>query len=485
MPNQNLLFKSTGVGLAERLVRRVRIAHRLVDIATITTAGAIAWWLRFGTFDMSGHHYLAAVFVIGSAALILPLAGAYSTLRSHRYWKALSQALLGWTLAIGLAATVAYLTKTGEMFSRLWIGYWWLGGLAILPITRFALAKISQRLSTSKHYREGAILVGQGPLMQKLLDTFSGNTYSGVTTVAIFATDGNTSDAPGILQINNITELESLLDPLNPSDSIKEGAHIDQLWLVGQSLSPDLTKKLIDVASHNAVRVIFAPDLPLAYDHPWAQAYNLNGMPVIDLSPAPSSLNRTTKRMFDLAIAIPGLIICAPLFAIIAIAIRLESQGPIFYRQERLTRHGRAFTIFKFRSMYSTEDSRKITQATKGDDRITKVGKILRQTSLDEIPQLLNVLKGEMSAVGPRPHAHLHSDTYRNMIPGYMYRHLVKAGMTGLAQVQGLRGETSNPEQMRLRVIEDTNYINNWSPLLDLRILMKTFWIVVTGKNAW
>ena len=174
-----------------------------------------------------------------------------------------------------------------------------------------------------------------------------------------------------------------------------------------------------------------------------------------------------------------------PLMAVIATAVKLTSPGPIIFKQRRYGLHGEEIIVYKFRSMTVCEDGPDVAQARKSDSRITRLGGFLRKTSLDELPQFINVLQGRMSIVGPRPHAVVHNELYRKLIKGYMLRHKVKPGITGWAQVNGLRGETETLEKMQQRVEFDLHYLRNWSLFLDLRIIMKTAWIVARGDDAY
>ena len=174
-----------------------------------------------------------------------------------------------------------------------------------------------------------------------------------------------------------------------------------------------------------------------------------------------------------------------PVFLVVAACIKFDSKGPIFFKQRRYGLGGKEFKVFKFRTMTVTEDGDSVVQATKDDVRVTKVGKVLRKTSLDELPQLLNVLNTSMSLVGPRPHAVAHNETYKTLIGGYMRRHSVKPGITGWAQVNGCRGETATLEQMQRRVDFDRDYLRRWSIGLDVYILLKTVKQVLTGDEAY
>ena len=192
----------------------------------------------------------------------------------------------------------------------------------------------------------------------------------------------------------------------------------------------------------------------------------------------------TLKRTLDLMVAVPLLLILTPVLLVLALWIKLDSKGPVFFRQARHGLNGRAFDILKFRSMHVLENGDEIAQAVKDDPRVTRAGSVMRQTSLDELPQLLNVIKGEMSLVGPRPHAVAHDRLYGALIPGYLVRQSVKPGITGWAQVHGLRGATPTAESMRARVEHDIWYARNRRLLLDIEIILRTFGEVVRGRNA-
>ena len=191
------------------------------------------------------------------------------------------------------------------------------------------------------------------------------------------------------------------------------------------------------------------------------------------------------KRTIDLGVAIPALLLFAPFMAAIALWIALDSRGPVLFRQHRLGMGGRPFQILKFRTMTVLEDGEIVTQARKNDVRVTRAGRFLRQTSLDELPQLINVIAGDMSLVGPRPHAIAHDKYFAPLIANYDLRQQVKPGITGWAQVNGFRGETPTTEAMRQRVMLDLWYTHHWYPLLDLKILMRTARVVLNQGNAY
>jgi len=210
------------------------------------------------------------------------------------------------------------------------------------------------------------------------------------------------------------------------------------------------------------------------------------GVPMLDLSSSPmEGGNLVAKWLEDKIVGTLILLLITPLLLFIALAVKLTSSGPAIFQQRRLGWNGETIMIYKFRSMYQHAESSVLTQATKGDPRITPLGRFLRSTSLDELPQFINVLQGNMSIVGPRPHALSHNDQYMQLIPRYMLRHKVKPGITGWAQVNGLRGETDTVDKMEARIQADIYYIEHWSLWFDLRIIFMTVFKGLVGKNAY
>jgi len=231
--------------------------------------------------------------------------------------------------------------------------------------------------------------------------------------------------------------------------------------------------------------IYFVPDV-FAFDLIQGRLVEINGMPAISVCDTPfHGMDAVSKRVTDIVLASIGLALLAPLMVLLATAVKLTSRGPVLFKQRRYGLNGEEIIVYKFRSMTVCEDGPVVTQATKSDNRITPLGRILRSSSLDELPQLLNVLEGTMSVVGPRPHAVAHNEMYRKLISGYMIRHKVRPGITGLAQVNGLRGETETIEKMRERVRFDLEYLSHWSPWLDIKIIFKTLWVLGRDKNAY
>jgi putative colanic acid biosynthesis UDP-glucose lipid carrier transferase len=243
----------------------------------------------------------------------------------------------------------------------------------------------------------------------------------------------------------------------------------------------ELLKELRDTTAS----VYFVPNI-FAFDLVQARCVQINGMPAFSICDSPlQGMSGLWKRAFDVALALVALILTWPVLLAIALAIKQSSPGPILFKQRRYGLNGEEILIYKFRSMTVCEDGSEVAQATQRDCRVTPLGAFLRRTSLDEVPQIFNVLEGKMSFVGPRPHAVAHNEVYRKLINGYMIRHKVRPGITGWAQVNGLRGETSTVDKMRSRVHYDLDYLKNWSLWLDVKIVARTALMVVNDRNAY
>jgi len=243
-------------------------------------------------------------------------------------------------------------------------------------------------------------------------------------------------------------------------------------------------RRLIDELEDTTASVYFLPDVYI-FDLMQARFDNVGGMPVIAIRETPFvGVNSVVKRISDVALALVILVLISPLMVGVALCVRASSPGPVIFRQRRYGLYGDEIVVYKFRSMTVVEDGGTVTQARARDARLTPIGAFLRRTSLDELPQFVNVLQGRMSIGGPRPHAVAHNEQYRKLIKGYMLRHKVKPGITGWAQVNGLRGETSTLDKMQARVRYDLDYLRSWSLWLDLWIIIKTVKVVITQQNA-
>ncbi|MRT49948.1 undecaprenyl-phosphate glucose phosphotransferase [Raoultella sp. RIT712] len=260
---------------------------------------------------------------------------------------------------------------------------------------------------------------------------------------------------------------------------------LDRIYIALSMKDEAKIKEVVAQLTDTTCSVLLIPDL-FTFNILQARTEEINGVPVVPLFDTPlNGINMVFKRLEDIVVASIILILISPVLFVIALAVKLTSPGPIIFRQIRYGMDGKPIKVWKFRSMSVMENDEKVIQATKNDVRITKIGKFLRSTSLDELPQFFNVLSGQMSVVGPRPHAVAHNEQYRSLIKGYMLRHKVKPGITGLAQINGWRGETDTLEKMEKRIEYDLLYIRGWSIWLDIKIIFMTFFKGFINKSAY
>ena len=244
-------------------------------------------------------------------------------------------------------------------------------------------------------------------------------------------------------------------------------------------------QELLTALRDTTASVYFIPDM-FSFDVVQPRLLDINGMPALSVTETPfQGLCGVRKRVLDVVLALMAIVLLGPVLIAIALAVRVTSRGPVIFKQKRYGLNGQQIVVFKFRSMTVCENEGNVVQATRGDKRITPIGAFLRKTSLDELPQIFNVLFGTMSFVGPRPHAVAHNEQYRKIISGYMIRHKVRPGITGWAQVHGFRGETDTLDKMEQRVRYDLEYLRRWSLWLDVTIIFKTLWLVLKRDNAY
>jgi putative colanic acid biosysnthesis UDP-glucose lipid carrier transferase len=276
-----------------------------------------------------------------------------------------------------------------------------------------------------------------------------------------------------------------LLGTLNNLPQYAKEHHVDSIYLSLPMATQPRILKLLSQLQDTTASIYFVPDT-FVTDLIQGRMDSVGGIPVVAVCETPfTGMNGLLKRASDVVLAIVFLILLLPILLIIGIAIRLDSPGPIIFRQRRYGLGGEEIIVYKFRSMTVCEDGGSIQQAKQNDQRVTRLGAFLRKTSLDELPQFINVLQGRMSIVGPRPHAVAHNEMYRKLVTGYMIRHKVKPGITGWAQVNGYRGETETVEKMQKRIDYDLEYLRNWSLRLDLDIILKTVLVVLKDKHAY
>jgi putative colanic acid biosynthesis UDP-glucose lipid carrier transferase len=387
---------------------------------------------------------------------------------------------------------MAFLTKQSEQYSRVLVGQLFIAGYASQLLLHLLMRALQGTILKHAHKPDNAVIIGTGRLANFLYQKISSNPWLDthvVGCVQIKASESAATPAntPAVMQDAAVdpAKYPKLLGNINALEDLIESHDVRTVYFVTPLDSAEVIEDLYFKLLDKHITVHWIPDIfsLRLVNH---SVREIAGIPVITLSETPLTGTRLLiKSLEDFVLSALILILISPILLAVAIAIKLDSPGPVFFRQQRMGWNGKIFRIWKFRSMHVHQpENGVVVQAQKNDPRVTRVGAFIRRTSLDELPQVFNVLMGEMSLVGPRPHAIQHDEEYSRRIADYFARHNIKPGITGLAQVRGYRGETRDIEQMIQRVESDIEYINNWSLALDLSILLRTT-MVFTGKNAY
>jgi putative colanic acid biosynthesis UDP-glucose lipid carrier transferase len=371
---------------------------------------------------------------------------------------------------------LGYATKYLGTF-RLEVITTWMAAVPVaLLAAHRAIPMLLPRILAIEGYRK-AIIAGSNESGLRLARQFRARSYLGIELAGFF-------DDRAAERLGNIVE-GPVLGKIADIPTYVKHNRIDAIYVTLPMATQPRILKLLDELRDTTASIYFVPDIFVA-DLIQARMDNIGDIPVVAICETPFyGVNGMVKRISDLVLAGAILLMISPVMAAIAISVKAGSPGPVLFKQRRYGVDGGEITIYKFRSMTVCEDGPQIAQATKNDSRITRIGAFLRRTSLDELPQFVNVLQGHMSIVGPRPHAIAHNELYRNLIKGYMIRHKVKPGITGWAQVNGYRGETETIEKMQKRIEYDLDYLRNWSLRLDLYIILKTVTVVLRQRNAY
>jgi Undecaprenyl-phosphate glucose phosphotransferase len=446
---------------------------RAVDIALMPLSALLAYFIRFGSLDIDMSHLVVVPFGMVIIANSMALIQAYDHRELCSLHVQCSRVTTGWALAFALLIAVAFFDKVSVQFPRLWIGLWFVLGISASLGARCALCTYLEVRRRAGTLTVDIAVVGSEVFASQVFGRIAGLADLDVRVVGVFAPSlaapakGAPATVDALLRLARQARIDEIIVQL-PERRDKD--FNDVLEKLGElpvnvSLCPDLF------------------DLALA---PRRLAV-LRGSVMINVSERPlSGWGAILKRIEDVVLSALLLLLFLPLMAIVALLIKLDSKGPVLFRQLRFGFNNHPVLIYKFRSMHvAAEDDPAVRQAQKADSRVTRIGRWLRRTSLDELPQLFNVLKGDMSLVGPRPHAVAHNEYYATCIDRYLHRHRVKPGITGWAQIHGLRGETPNVEAMHERVRHDLFYIENWSVWLDLWILVRTLAVGFVHPNAY
>ncbi len=443
----------------------------------------VIWLLRWLNHDALGLGYVASSYLNMVFALLAVLALSYDHFAIYRSNASASLKAISlfkaWTVAFLVLLAIGFVTKQTEIYSRFFISQIYVVGFVTQLLLHLTVRYFYQRYLKKNEQQENVLIIGQSRLAHFFQNKISNNPWLSEKVVGYVNLPGDQHARRGRKSDPQI------LGKLNELVEIVDQHEIHKIYIVTPFASTPKVEKIFNQLLEKQVAINWIPDIfsLRLINHSMKE---ISGIPIITLSETPLvGVRLLAKSLEDKFLSAIILLMISPILLCIAIAIKLDSAGPVFFRQNRTGWNGKSFKIFKFRSMYVHQpESGVVKQAAKGDPRITRVGGFLRRTSLDELPQLFNVLLGDMSLVGPRPHAIQHDEEYSERVYHYFARHHIKPGITGLAQVRGLRGETKDIDQMIQRVESDIEYINNWSVSLDLSIILRTVF-AFTGKNAY
>jgi putative colanic acid biosynthesis UDP-glucose lipid carrier transferase len=455
---------------------------RFLDALFVIAGGLLAHWMRFSTpIALSDTERLLIAFNCVLLLLLFPGFGVYETWRGKPLASMLARVAAAWMVVVFTALVLAFTLHRMDAVSRLWFGYSTLISGALIIVTK-CLVHVALRIVRRRgmNYRTVAI-VGAPGFARTLLAHLEHAPQAGFKPVCVFDTSIEAAETYGA-RLNRLP----VLTDLNAFAAKVREDHVNEVWLALPLSEEHTIYRFTRMFRHDFVNLRFIPDVRSLslFNH---ALVDVVGLPTLNLSATPFSPPQMwPKLVFDRLFAAAALLALAPVFVALAIGIKLGSPGPVFFRQTRKGVDGQPFAIYKFRSMNVHHEAQgQLTQASRNDARVTKLGAFMRRTSLDELPQFLNVLLGQMSVVGPRPHAVEHDDLYKDQVYGYMYRYRIKPGITGWAQVNGYRGATSKVEKMEARVKFDLFYIHNWSFWFDMKIVFITIFKGFVGRNAF
>jgi putative colanic acid biosysnthesis UDP-glucose lipid carrier transferase len=462
------------------LLKRSILIAMLVGVqALIPAVVAVAsLYATIVFFDNQFDSSSAAIVIVGVVCLVLVQAPReLSTQLTSARVSAAVDVIFRWMLLLAVLLAVGYVTKSlNEYPRRIFLTWAVITPVALIVVT-LTMQEIMRRFLMNALESRRAIIAGYNTSSLELSRRLQNN-------------PGMRLQVSGFFDDRSIGRLEmeadtQLLGTLNQMSQYAKDNRTDVIFIALPIRHVKRVMNLLDDLRDTTASIYYVPDI-FVYDLIQARSGEIHGIPVVAMCETPFYGYRgVAKRITDIGFSVAILLLLLPLLVAIAISVKVSSPGPIIFKQRRYGLDGKEIAVYKFRTMRVTEDGVLIRQASKCDGRITRVGALLRRSSLDELPQLINVLQGRMSLVGPRPHAVAHNEEYRKLIKGYMVRHKVLPGITGLAQVNGCRGETSELEQMEARVNFDLDYLRHWSPMLDIKIILLTVLRVFGDDKAY
>lgn len=450
---------------------------RLVDLVMVVISGIGSYHFLFSSLEPSFEYKIKIILQALLCSVFFEFLHLYRAWRGRRVRDefALITTALALALTAGIGIDIVLLPEFTHTENRYWVLMWFISACTLLAASRWVLRRALGWLRSHGWDQRRIMIVGMSEMAVLTARQLTENApWTGMQVVGYLDDrhEPRFDLEPHLPRLGNVKDVAPIVERLS----------VDQIWVTYPFRGEHRAKEVVHELRHSAVNIRFVIDL-FSFDMMNRSLSNVAGIPVLDISVSPlDGLSRYVKELEDHLSALAILIVASPLLLAIVIGVKLSSPGPVFYRQERVGWNNRPFMMLKFRSMpVNTEAQSGPVWARAGENRATPFGAFLRRTSLDELPQFINVLKGEMSIIGPRPERRAFVDKFKNEVPNYMKKHMVKAGITGWAQVNGWRGDTD----LNKRIEHDLYYIQNWSLWFDLRIAVQTVFSGFFNKNAY
>lgn len=454
----------------------------LIDAVIVGGSFVLAYLVKFyilvggpgaGVLPLSSYVSLLP-FLIALYLIIYLMTNVYTPKRTISIWGEFGMILRANIIGLGILVIVLFVIIHGRPFARSVIALFFIISTFIEGIFRILLRTVLHRIRLNGYNKKHILLVGYSRAAESYIDRILKNPEWGYNVVGILD-----DDVPVGTEYYGI----KVLDKLDSLEDMLEKNSFDEVSITLALKDYDCFERMVNICEKQGVHTKFIPDYnSIVPTKPYTE--DLDGLAVVNIRSVPltNSFNSAVKRLMDIIGSLLGIIITSPVMLITAIAVKCSGSGPVFFKQVRVGFHGKNFNMYKFRSMkVQTDADEKKGWTTKGDPRVTGVGHFIRKTSIDELPQLFNILKGDMSLVGPRPERPQYVEKFKEEIPRYMVKHQIRPGLTGWAQVNGLRGDTS----IKKRVEYDLYYIENWTFFFDIKIIIMTFFTGFINKNAY
>ena len=451
----------------------------LVDFLCVLIGGYAAYEWHIGDLSAVPLRYHVVVWCGGLFAIVLMrLFGAYQAVRGRSINAIFNRLLQAWAWLVFIFLVVVFFTKLSAAYSRLWLFEWLLLSFVLVLVLRVVILFILRQMRRRGYNRRFVAIVGAGALGRQVAKSLQQALWAGYEIRQFFDDDASKAG-------KRVRGVQVKGFPENAEQYFRQH-RLDEVWVCLPLRAEERIRDVLFALRHTPINVRLVPDVFGLSLMNFSMA-NVAGVNTLNLRDKPlEGVAQLTKFIEDRVLGTLFFILTLPIMVVIGLLIKLTSPGPVLFKQKRYGLDGKEINIYKFRSMHVHQESgNKVTQASKADSRITAIGRFIRRTSLDELPQFYNVMQGRMSLVGPRPHAISHNEEYKEMVDQYMLRHMVKPGITGWAQVNGFRGETDTLDKMKKRVKYDLYYIENWTLWFDLKIIFLTVFKGFMGKNAY